>query len=362
MRNAGPKSPRPVRRPPHPRLVSDPAPASLKMPQKKVRPLPQLPAGPFPVPVSTLDWLLSLEAPAARYVTLRDLMARPEKDIELKRAQRALSSDPFVRDALFLLRQNLLGGFSREQLERKYEGILWQSLFLAETGAGRSLPELQKIPDILLSFWQKAFVDMERLEEPGIDAEMFSVSLRILALLGLGADSRVVTGAEYLAKKRLAAEGDLSEDAAPAVRELLLFVAIPAPSRTALVHRALDFCIERAAARALPRVETAETADFIYPALDRLDLLEILDVFARCGVPKRREFDLALKLVLSRGDHRARWKGDPAPAGPVFVIRDSRAPDGERPLELERSGEPSRWVTMRALRVMQHFFGLTLKS
>ena len=75
--------------------------------------------GPFAVPISTIDWLVSRESPAARYVVLRDLLGRPAKDPELKRARQALSRDPFVRDVLALLRARLEPGATSAALERR---------------------------------------------------------------------------------------------------------------------------------------------------------------------------------------------------------------------------------------------------
>ncbi|HEX7615726.1 MAG TPA: hypothetical protein VF554_10660, partial [Thermoanaerobaculia bacterium] len=55
-------------------------PGSVLRPRSAVKPLPD---GPFPVPLSTIDWLVSRESPAARFVALRDLLGRPAKDPDL---------------------------------------------------------------------------------------------------------------------------------------------------------------------------------------------------------------------------------------------------------------------------------------
>src|SRR5258708_2424626 len=72
--------------------------------RRAVRPLPE---GPFAVPLSTIDWLVSRESPAARYVALRDLLGRPPKDPDLKRAKQGFGREPFVRESLALLRAKL---------------------------------------------------------------------------------------------------------------------------------------------------------------------------------------------------------------------------------------------------------------
>ena len=64
----------------------------------------------FQVPISTIDWLVSRESPAARFVALRDLLGRPAKDPDVKRARQAVPRDPWTRDALAALRQRTFPG------------------------------------------------------------------------------------------------------------------------------------------------------------------------------------------------------------------------------------------------------------
>jgi hypothetical protein len=57
-----------------------------------------LPEGPFAVPISTMDWLVSRESPAVRFGAARSPPA-PPKDIELRKARQGLATDPYLRDA-----------------------------------------------------------------------------------------------------------------------------------------------------------------------------------------------------------------------------------------------------------------------
>jgi hypothetical protein len=80
---------------------------------------------------------------------------------------------------------------------------------------------------------------------------------------------------------------------------------------------------------------------------DPSDLLELLRALAAGGAFRSPEVDAALTRLVARADHRARWKLE--------------RPIGVRlPVPLEREGELSRWVTLRALGVMQHFLSLTI--
>jgi hypothetical protein len=67
------------------------------------------------------------------------------------------------------------------------------------------------------------------------------------------------------------------------------------------------------------------------------------------GRPVEPNVARALAALAAQADHRARWKLE--------------RPRPERlPLAPERTGDPSRWVTLRALTILQHFRGLAVPS
>jgi hypothetical protein len=154
-----------------------------------------------------MDWLVSRESPAVRFVTLRDLLQRPPKDIELRKARQGLSADPYLRDALPLLRRALQQG----PLDTRYGGGLWQTLFLLDLGCDASQPELARAGDALLAWWQLTFVEIERNQDSRIDLGLFSQSLRALVRLGYGEDPRVLAGAELVALNLSLRNSALSE-------------------------------------------------------------------------------------------------------------------------------------------------------
>ncbi|MGZ5381616.1 MAG: hypothetical protein ACXWFQ_07120, partial [Thermoanaerobaculia bacterium] len=158
-----------------------PRPEAIVRRRRAVQPLPE---GPFSVPLSTIDWLVSRESPAARYVALRDLLGRPPKDPDLKKAKQGFAREPFVREALALLRAKLAPGAGASALERRYDGGVWLALFLTEVGADGSLLQLHHAGDVLLARWEKTLVKIERHEEADLDAALFRAALRVLSRIG----------------------------------------------------------------------------------------------------------------------------------------------------------------------------------
>ncbi|MGA7990446.1 MAG: hypothetical protein WCC53_03335, partial [Thermoanaerobaculia bacterium] len=193
---------------------------------------PRLPAeGPFPVPLATIDWLVSRENPAVRAVALRDLLGRPAKDPDVKRARQALARDPVLRDLLALARARLVPS-PQVPLERRYDGGMWLALFLTELGGDGGLAVLEHAGDVLFARWEKTFVEIERGKSEGFDAALFGTALRVLARAGHGSDPRVVRGAEAIARLARTGKGRT-------VKDLLLFGELAEGARTEALRGAI---------------------------------------------------------------------------------------------------------------------------
>jgi hypothetical protein len=82
---------------------------------------------------------------------------------------------------------------------------------------------------------------------------------------------------------------------------------------------------------------------FAYPPLWRYDLLRALDYFRRVGLPRDARMDEALAWVRRRRHQNKRWPlGSLPPAAPPMDLGETR-------------GEASRWITLRALRVLRTY-------
>ena len=336
---------KPVVAVPHPR---DPPTARPRETRRKPGPLP---SGPYRVPISTIDWLVSRESPAARYVALRDLIGRPAKDPELKKARQVLPRDPWIRDVLEVLRHRTRPGTLLPELMRKYDGGAWLTLFLGETGCDLTIPLVRHAGDLLLAVWEKAFVQLSRHHDAPVELVAFTAACRALALIGHAGDPRLLAASDYVARAALLGR-------APPAKALLLFATVPEAKRSPLVLRAVGFLWERALQAEIPREGVpAAPRDLLhagFPNGEETDLVELLYALALTTPPEAfdpREGPLArgLSLLLARADHRGRWKLE-------------RAPPHGLPYPLERTGELSRWVTIRALIAVQRFLGLTIES
>ncbi|PKQ19745.1 MAG: hypothetical protein CVT66_08545 [Actinobacteria bacterium HGW-Actinobacteria-6] len=83
---------------------------------------------------------------------------------------------------------------------------------------------------------------------------------------------------------------------------------------------------------------------FGFPLSYNSDALEALLALARVGEPRLPEYERAISVVREQADAAWRWK-----------LRNTL--NGKMLADIERKGEPSRWVTLRALELLRHFGG-----
>jgi hypothetical protein len=93
------------------------------------------------------------------------------------------------------------------------------------------------------------------------------------------------------------------------------------------------------------RVQTAlewqvQAITFGFPLSYRIDVLETTAVLAELGYGNEPSLGNALQFILSKQDSQGRWKMEKTLNGKMWA-------------DIEEKGKPSKWVTLRALRVLR---------
>jgi len=130
-----------------------------------------------------------------------------------------------------------------------------------------------------------------------------------------------------------------------AVKALKALAEIPPGRRSPEVERTLadgvEFLLRHHVHRRshdLARDSKPGWRRFGFPLMYQTDVLEILAILTELGVRDER-MDEALALVAGKADAQGRWKLQSTFNG-RFVA------------DIEAKGEPSRWITLRALQVL----------
>ncbi len=352
------------------------------------------------IPGATVTWLTAEENPAVAYLTRQDLLDEPASaELDALRARRN-SYAPIAR-ILELMQPD--GAWDRPSQDyRKYGGSLWQVHFLGELYASGDDERVRRAATYAFS---------RQLEDgswscngrPAASIPCLTANVgRALARLGHADDGRLSAALGYCVQLLdtfgcltcgaiHAQTNDAPKDWGARTSTLngychmlapkvLLFLAeVPRASWPEGADRLRDECVrvlrDKEIHRCLPEEAreffdlfyTAKSSErdglrerylaehpqlhykdkpgwlrFGYPLSYNSDALEALFALTLHDEPMRDEYAPALESVRAAADGQMRWK-----------LRNSF--NGKMLADVEEKGQPSRWLTYRALRVLRHF-------
>jgi hypothetical protein len=311
-------------------------------------------------PPDPLPGLLEAENPSARYLTLTRLLGRSEGDPEAAIARAVIPGWGAARAILdaqwpegYWMRPGV--GYSP-----KHKATVWQVIFLAALGAPRTealdracahVLDHSRLPDGRFSAYKT---------DKGAVACLNGNLLRAFSQLGYQ-DPRLDESREALAEMvrrdqfccrynapapKPARMGDGLPCAWGAVKALGALAAIPEGARSPAVQSAVAAGIEFLLSGDLPGggYPTATRPSslwrqFGFPLSYTSDLLETLDVLGVLGVARTPQIAAALDIVRGKQDASGRWVLEHTP--------------GNTWASFGKLGQPNKWVTLRALRVLR---------
>ena len=335
-----------------------------------------------------LSWLLEDDAPAVAYLTRTWLLGEPADSDSMRALRRRANEVGPVAEILERLDESLeLSSYN------KYRGAFWTLIFLAEMHADPNDPRVRRLAEHVLERQQPSGGFALYRKKPKWETVCLTANLlRSLVHCGYGDDDRVAHGYRRLAERIVGHDGvpcfvvdDFS--LMPSCRMTLpqtLRAVAAAPAaladdvaelRAILVGQLLEMRLYRyvrpdakhfydEVVPNRPKGTTFKRAKKEYLALApsspeewlpkkpwlklgfpssyNPDLLEALLALAELGVPRQDVLDEPLDRIEELRDADGRWRMD-------------RSLNGKTLVDVERKGEPSKWITLRALRVLRHF-------
>lgn len=304
-----------------------------------------------------IPWLLGPDEPSVRTLALRDLLDRPADDPEVLAARRAIPDSPTVRAILAAQRPDGYWTTNEGTYFPKYTTTHWQVILLAELGLGSEHPAVARA----LAVMQPAIAAIgadDAIEQGEVIWCYSANTLRYLCLYGLGntpATHRALDQLLRLAADNLtwACPHNDAPDAPTgclwgAIKVLRAVWVLPASLRTPAVDDLATLAAEALldhdfTAQNVGRTTLGWITDwfaFGFPGFYESDLLEGLEALAALGWGGDARFQRWLPAVLSRQDAQGRW-----------VLQNSF--NGHMIADVEVLGQPSKWVTLRALRTLK---------
>jgi hypothetical protein len=323
-----------------------------------------------------LPWLLEPSTPAVRHAALRDLEGRPADDRLVREARTAaMAADPI---ASILAAQQPDGFWEKPGpgYATKYRGTVWQVIFLDQLGAdpvnegvrracryvldhavastggfgasgavGLGAPPPVSVIHCLNGNLLRALIGFGWLDDPRVRG---AIDWQARAITGAGVERWYASGTSG------PGFGCAANDKLPcawgAIKALLGLARVPPSERSDLVQRAIDegvaFLLSRDPlvadypmgwGNARPNRSWFRLG---FPSGYVADVLQNLDVLTELGCGRDPKLSGALEWLLSKRDADGRWRNEYAYPGKTWV-------------DFETQGQPSKWVTLRACRILR---------
>ena len=325
----------------------------------------------------SLSWLLESDEanPAVRYLALRNLVSLPEDAPELIKAK----ADAMTTGAIaqILSKQRPEGYWEKPGAgySPKYTGTVWSLVLLAQMGADRSDPRIQRAAEYVLEhtlspqgwfsyngtssgfihchagYLGEAMFNLGFGDDPRVEAAI-TMQARMVTGEGIaymGSEDPVrfyhyTPGPNFVCSKLPCAWG--------AVKALKAISSVPDQRRTQTMRSAIErgkelfFSTDLTVCKFSNRERGKPSGNwfkFGFPLFYIGDVLEVLDVKSRFGEGQHPHLKNAWKLVLDKQDAQGRWPMEYSYNGKLWS-------------DIEEKGKPSKWVTLRVLRALKATF------
>jgi hypothetical protein len=321
--------------------------------------------GSRPEDAPVVEWLLEEGQPAARYAALVDLLSRRESDPDVRSTRARI---PRVGWAYDLLRGQGPTGFWEARKPRNVKEWInflyfpvfgatnWRALVLSDLGLDSTNPRIQKIAGLFFDYKLRLSSPFNfYYEEMCISAN----TARMLTRFGYADDPRVGKLFDWLIEDQRKDGGWNCSQGTPGTLDvwepLAAFATLPKTKRTpkmeAAISKGAEFYLERQLfkeGRPYPPWRRLH-----YPNHYYYDILVGLDVLTQLGFAGDRRLRPALEILKDKRQRNGTWLMDRL--HPDIGPRTKIHPDKEKikPLVIEKTGVPSKWITLKALRVLK---------
>lgn len=328
---------------------------------------------------SVLDWLLEEDAenPGVRYIALRQLLEHPADDPLVLAARKSVMAHGPV--PAILATQDPQGFWEEPGpgYYPKYRGTVWSFIYLAQLGADPADPRVRASGDYLLDHARAANGALSMTGTPAGNIYCLMGNLAAALLdLGFFGDERLDQALDLMARfttgegiaptddKRAPLRYLKSGACGPgfccsannglpcawgAVKVLRALARVPQTGRTALLQSALEatvgflFSVDPATAgypAGYSDKPSRSWFQFGFPVFYVTDVLQTAEALGEAGYGRDPRLSGTYDLILNKRDSTGRWKLEYAYTGKTWS-------------DVGAKGQSSKWVTLRAMRVLK---------
>jgi len=315
--------------------------------------------------VQVTNWLLEEAQPSVRYHALVDLLDRKADDPDVKAALSTIRRVGWARD---LLRTQKPTGYWEAHEPRtvrewvsflrfpRFGSSIWKGIILSDLGLTAADRRIRRLADLIFEYKLHLSSEVNFFTE---EVCIVGNTARMLTRFGYGEDRRVRKLYDWMIEDQREDGGWNCAAGKPGTLDcweaLAAFASVPKANRTAAMERSIsrgaEFYLERKLFEEGRRY--APWFRFHYPTHYYYDLLVGLDVLTGLGYARDRRLRPPLRILREKRQRDGTWfldriHPDEGPGSGRGAVRKK-----VMPLALERAGEPSKWITLTALRVLK---------
>jgi hypothetical protein len=304
------------------------------------------------------EWLLSDSNPSVQYWALKDLLDVPENDARVQKSRHLITRQEAV--SKIFSSQNEQGFWGTPRKLWGYKNSAFQLLLLSELGVERD-SRIEKALELIFDFQLEdgSFASAAGKKKKDSSTNEFCLTgiiLKFLLLFGYETDSRlgealnflIMTGEDWSCSWYPQEKNKVFPRTCymGGIKALAALAKLPATLVTrevkeVILHNAEQYLENRiywyrkdAQGR---RTKKPSWTRFAFPLFWQSDVLDVLDVLTELGIRDER-MDESVDLVRSK-QVEGRW-----------ILERTYPKKFEL---LEEKGNPSKWITLRALRVLR---------
>ncbi len=325
-----------------------------------------------------INWLLEEGQPSVRYYTLVDILGRKENDPEVREAYSSIPRKGWAKDILALQKpggswepnepknptpENVLrwpANFPRWLdflYEPHYTATNWRALVLSDLGLTSKDRRIGKIADLFFKYKLELGSMINIYND---EVCIVGNAARMLTRFGYADDFRVRKLYTRLIEDQKDDGGwhcfRKDRGTLDSWEALAAYAALPRSKRTRKIEQSIsrgaEFYLERKLCEE-GRGKYLPWFRFHYPVHIYYDILVGLDLMTRLGYADDKRLQPALEILREKRQSDGAWLLDKV--HPDFGPGAKGVPDPRKvkPLVLEESGKPSKWITLTALRVLK---------
>jgi hypothetical protein len=319
-----------------------------------------------------LNWLLGPENPGIRFWALQQLKNKPMNAPEVVETQNAIMASACVKTMLKAQRSEGQWIHYDDMYNPKYTATTHSLLILAELGAKR-IPQIEKAIEHLFQFQRNSghfLTDLPKTEKgkESIVKDGCCFDGNILYYLihfGYLDDPRTKKLIDFQIDYHSDDVGGWKCRAFPidkskvfptncymgGVKILKAFARIPTKNRSSdlkrIIGQEVEIVLENQILNYLRNPDGSRKAKagwkkFGFPLFYQSDVLEVLDVLTELSIKDERMQESVDQVLNSRNEHR------------TWDLKNTF--NGKMLCEIEKKNEPSKWITLRALRMLRRYY------